>query len=193
MRSSAPRQGEDGREERATTGSEHSRLIIVRGNSGSGKTRLAQAIRAARPRGVAIVGHDVLRREILHVRDHPGALSVPYIDLSARFALDHGLDVVVEGILHSESYGEMLARLRDDHVGVTRCYYYDLPLDETLRRHRTKPLAAEVSEADVASWYRSEDRVPALDESVFDATVSAAAALERVLADAGWTTSHPRG
>jgi len=142
---------------------------------------------------VAIIGHDVLRREILHVRDHPGALSVPYIDLSARFALDHGLDVVVEGILHSESYGEMLARLRDDHVGVTRCYYYELSLDETLRRHRTKALAAEVSEADVASWYRSEDRVAALDEAVFDATVSAADALERVLVDAGWTTAHPRG
>ena len=52
---------------------------------------------------------------------------------------------------------------------------------------------AWVSEADVASWYRSEDRVAALDESVFDATVSAADALERVLADAGWTTAHPRG
>ena len=73
---------------------------------------------------MAIIGHDVLRREILHVRDHPGALSVPYIDLSARFALDNGLDVVIEGILHSESYGEMLTRLRNDHIGVTRCYYY---------------------------------------------------------------------
>jgi hypothetical protein len=42
--------------------------------------------------------------------DHPGALSVGYIDLSARFALDHGLHVVIEGILHSETYGEMLTQ-----------------------------------------------------------------------------------
>ncbi|MFE6969455.1 AAA family ATPase [Isoptericola sp. NPDC057653] len=172
------------------TGSERSRLIVVRGNSGSGKSQLARAIRAARPRGVAIIGHDVLRREILHVRDRPGALSVPYIDLSARFALDHGLDVVIEGILHSESYGEMLARLRSEHRGVTRCYYYALELEETLRRHRTKALAAEVSEADVASWYRDDDRVAALDEVVLDATVSAQEALERVLADVGWDTAR---
>src|SRR5690606_32290560 len=74
-------------------GTADSRFIIIRGNSGSGKSILAQAIRSARPRGVAILGHDPLRREILHVSDRPGALSVDYIDMSARFALDNGLHV----------------------------------------------------------------------------------------------------
>ena len=37
-------------------GSEGSLLIIIRGNSGSGKSSLAKANRAARPRGIAIVG-----------------------------------------------------------------------------------------------------------------------------------------
>lgn len=159
---------------------------MIRGNSGSGKSSLAKAIRAARPRGVAIIGHDVLRREILHVRDHPEALSVPYMDLSARFALDHGLHVVIEGILHSEIYGATLARLRSDHLGITRAYRYELELDETLRRHRTKALAEEVSVDTVASWYRSSDPVRELDERVFDASVSARGALERVLADVSW-------
>lgn len=169
-------------------GSEASRLIIIRGNSGSGKSSLAKAIRAARPRGVAIIGQDILRREILHVRDHPGALSVPYIDMSARFALDHGLHVIVEGILYSEIYGSMLARLRADHRDVTRSYCYELELDETLRRHRNKPLANEVTEEVVASWYRSVDRVPELDEAVLGADVSASDALERVLGDVDWRT-----
>lgn len=109
------------------------------------------------------------------------------MDLSARFALDHGLHVVIEGILHSEIYGATLARLRSDHVGVTRTYRYDLELDETLRRHRTKPLAEEVSVDTVASWYRTSDPVRELDEVVFDVTVSAGDALERVLADVRWS------
>ncbi|PCC33730.1 AAA family ATPase [Brachybacterium alimentarium] len=167
-------------------GTTASRLIIIRGNSGSGKTQLAHEIRHARPRGVAIISHDILRREILRVRDHPGALSVEYIDLSARFALNHGLHVVVEGILHSEIYGDMLARLVNDHRGVSRCYRYDLALAETLRRHRTKPLAAEVSEEQVSSWYRPTDPVEALPELVFDATVSAETALDAVLSGVGW-------
>lgn len=105
-------------------GSETFRLIIIRGNSGSGKSSLAKAIRAARPLGVAVIGHDVLRGESLHVRDHPGALSAPYIDMSARFALDHGLHAVTEGILHSEIYEAMLTRLQSDHSH--RCCPRDL-------------------------------------------------------------------
>lgn len=171
----------------ALTGSESSRLFIIRGNSGSGKSQLAHAVRDARPRGVAIVGHEVLRRKILHVRDRPGALSVPYVELSARFALDHGLDVVIEGNLHAEIYGEMLTRLRSDHRGLTRSYYYELELSETLRRHRTKSLADEGSEDQVTSWYVSGDRIGGLDEVTFDATVSAREALNRVLEDVGWS------
>ncbi len=170
-------------------GSAESRLIVIRGNSGSGKSTLARLIRAARPRGVAILGHDVLRRDILHVADHPGALSVAYIDLSARFALNNGMHVVIEGILHSESYGEMLTQLRLDHVGRTRGYRYDLEVEETLRRHRTKALAHEVSEDAVRSWYRTTDPVAGLEEVVFGEDVSLDVALDRVLTDAGWTAT----
>jgi len=107
------------------------------------------------------------------------------MDLSARFALEHGLHVVIEGILHSEIYGEMLARLQSDHRGMTRSYCYELTLDETSRRHRTKPLATEVSVDTVTTWYRNADRGRALREVVFDETVSAREALERVFADVG--------
>lgn len=71
------------------TGSADTRLILLRGNSASGKSSLARAIRAARPRGIAIVGQDQLRRDILHVNEEPGTLAVGYLDLSARYALDH--------------------------------------------------------------------------------------------------------
>ena len=73
------------------TGSADTRLVLLRGNSASGKSRLARSIRAARPRGIAIVGQDQLRRDILHVNEKPGNLTVGYLDLSARYALDHGL------------------------------------------------------------------------------------------------------
>lgn len=165
-------------------GTAESRLITIRGNSGSGKSLLAEAIRSARPRGIAILGHDTLRREILNVSDRPGALSVDYIDLSARFALNNGLHVVIEGILHSEIYGEMLTRLVRDHRGTSASYCYELELQESLRRHRTKAKAAEAS---VASWYRATDRVPLLNEFIFDSTFTSDQALNVVLGDVSWT------
>lgn len=87
----------------------------------------------------------------------------------------------------------MLTHSRGDHVGVTCCYYDELALDETLRRHRTKALSAEATEADVASWHRCDDRVTDLRESVFDMDVSAADAIDRVLADAGWSAQADTG
>lgn len=168
------------------TGNAQTRLIIIRGNSGSGKSTLARRIREVRPRGVAIIGQDPLRRELLHVHDGPGCLAAGLIDLTARYALDHGLHAVVEGILYADIYGAMLAQLAADHRGSTHAYRYDLTLDATLQRHRTKPLAQEVSEAWVASWYRADDAVPALAEVVLTEAWSLDDALQRVLLDAGW-------
>ncbi len=93
----------------------------------------------------------------------------------------------LRGILHSEIYGDMLTQLQKDHRGVTRTFVYELGLEETLRRHRTKKtLADEVSEEQVSSWYRESDRIPELGEIVFDAEASANDALAQVLTEVGW-------
>lgn len=158
------------------------RLVIVRGNSGSGKSALAAAVRAARPRGVAILGQDVLRRQVLRVPDRPGA----YLDLSARFALDHGLDVVVEGILPEEIYGNVLRRLLEDHVGVSRCYRYDLPFEETLRRHATKgATAGEFGEPEMRSWWRDRDLLHGVAERVIGPDSTLEHTVRTVLSDCG--------
>lgn len=171
-----------------TTGSRDSRLIILRGNSGSGKSSLARAIRAARPRGVAVLGQDQLRREILHVGEEPGNLTVDFLDLSARFALDRGLHVVVEGILYADIYGAMLARLVADHRGVTRCYRFDLDFDETVRRHASKPQASEYGAETMSGWWRDGDDLPGVDEHLFGPAVSLVDATAQVLADCRWNS-----
>jgi len=159
---------------------------VIRGNSGSGKSALAAGVRAARPRGIAIVGHDQLRREVLHVRDEPGTLSVDYINLSARFALDHGLHTIIEGILHEEIYGDMLRRLLTDHRGWSRCYRYDLTFEETLRRHTTKPKAAEFGETQMRRWWRDADPLTEIAESIIDQGPALSDSVSRVVADCGW-------
>ena len=75
------------------------RLIVIRGNSASGKSAVAAEIRRRHGRGLAIVGQDTLRRQVLRERDVPGGANIDLIDLTARFALDRGFHVIVEGIL----------------------------------------------------------------------------------------------
>ncbi|WP_328296009.1 hypothetical protein OG218_25510 [Kineococcus sp. NBC_00420] len=170
-------------------GTSETRLIVVRGNSGSEGSTLAAALRAARPRGVAVLGQDVLRRQVLHVEDRPGALSVGLLDLTARSALDHGLHVVVEGILHEEIHGNGagVVHLVAEHVGTSCCYRYEVPFEETLRRHATKgDVAHEFGEAEMRSWWRDRDPLTGVDERTLDAACRAMQALATVLHDCGW-------
>lgn len=173
-----------------TTGDSDTRLIVVRGNSASGKSSLARAIRDARPRGIAILGQDLLRREILHAREQPGNPTVAYVDLSARYALDLGLHVIVEGILYARIYGAMLTRLLADHRGITRCYRYDLGFNETARRHASKPQAAEYDADRMRDWWLDQDPLRGVAECKLGPDVSLNEATARVLHDCAWTPTE---
>ena len=107
-----------------------STLIVIRGNSASGKSTIAAEIRARFGAGIAIVGQDHLRRVVLKEKDKPGAANIGLIDLVTRYALDHGYITVLEGILYAAHYGEMLTRLRDDHLGRSLFCYIDVPFEE---------------------------------------------------------------
>jgi len=157
------------------------RLIVIRGNSASGKSAIAAEIRRRYGRGLAIVGQDNLRRQVLRERDVPGGANIDLIDLTARFALDRGFHVVVEGILYADHYGQMLTALMANYVA--RAYYLDVPWAETLRRHALKPEAAEYGEAEMRAWYRSRDLLPGGLERVIPAESSLDETARRIMAD----------
>lgn len=169
-------------------------LVVLRGNSGSGKTTVARALqqRLGRDR-LAVISQDVVRREVLWAHDTPGNPAIDLMDLMARYALDRGLSVVVEGILHPDRYGDMLRRLARDHLGRTVAYFWDLPFEETLRRHRTKAKAAEFGEVEMRDWWYGRALVDGLQETSIGTEASTADVLRMVGADCGWdTVREPR-
>ncbi|MFC9127733.1 kinase [Streptomyces sp. NPDC057099] len=166
-------------------GTEETRLVVLRGNSASGKSSVAAGLRDRFGRGLALVGQDNLRRIVLRERDRPGAANIGLIDLTARYALDAGFHVVVEGILYADRYGDMLARLRADHRGPTHGYYLDVPLAETLLRHATKPIADDVHEERLREWYRPRDLLPDGTETVVDADSALPETVGRIMRETG--------
>ncbi|MFG3053388.1 kinase [Kitasatospora sp. NPDC048239] len=165
------------------TGSPHTVLVVLRGNSGSGKSSIAAALRERHGRGLALVAQDTLRRTVLRERDTPGAANIGLIDTVARYALDHGYHTVVEGILTTGHYADMLTRLAADHRGRTRLYYLDIPFEETLRRHATRPQAADFTPEEMAAWYRERDLLPGGAEHVFTADSTLQDTVQRILDD----------
>ncbi|GAA4544085.1 hypothetical protein GCM10010309_01830 [Streptomyces violaceochromogenes] len=170
---------------RVMVGTEHTRLVLLRGNSAAGKSSVAAGVRERFGRGLALVGQDNLRRVVLRERDRPGAANIGLIDLTARYALDAGYHVVVEGLLYADRYGEMLARLRADHRGPTHAYYLHVPFEQTLLRHATKPIANELGEAELRDWYRELDLLPGGTETVIGPDSTLRETVDRIMLDTG--------
>lgn len=165
----------------AYTGTNSTRLIVLRGNSGSGKTSTAKALRSRLGRGTALVQQDYLRRVVLKEHDIPDGVNIGLIAQTVRYALDHGYDVILEGILNAARYGDMLRDLRHDHVGQSSFYYFDVSFAETLRRHATRPQANEFGIDEMRGWYREHDLLDFPEEQLIPETSSPDQTVDRIL------------
>jgi predicted kinase len=166
----------------AATGRSDTRLILLRGNSGSGKSSVARGLRERHGSGLAWVEQDHLRRIVLGERDRPGAANIGLIDQTVRYALDTGFHVVCEGILFTGHYGEMLRALCAEHLGATTVYYFDVPFDETVRRHATRPGSTEFTAAQMRGWWTDDDRLGVRDERMIPAEWTLADTVEAIYA-----------
>lgn len=172
----------------AEVGDETTRLVVLRGNSGSGKSTTAKEIRRRIGIGVAWVEQEYLRRTLLLEHPHPGTPNIGLIDQTTRYALDHGYHVVLEGGFYSPVYGEMLRELIADHAGPTGVYYFQLDFEETLRRHYTKPQISAVTPEMIRSWYQPNDVLGVPGEELIEATSTLDQTVDRITKDLSWTT-----
>lgn len=159
-------------------------LVLLRGNSASGKSTIARRIQHSLPRGrVAVIGQDQVRRDVLRERDVDPVDTIALTEVMVRHCLARGRIVILEGIFHGARYLQMFEDLLAEHVGPSRVYYLDVSLPETLRRHALKPIAAQVSDEEVASWYVERDLLGMPGEVVLDEQISEDELVARVLAD----------
>lgn len=168
-------------------------LVVLRGNSATGKSSVAAGVRRRYGRGIAVVDQDTLRRNVLRERDSPGGTNVGLIDLTVRYALEHGFHTVLEGILYVAHYGDMLAGLLADYPQRSHCFYFDVPFEQTLERHATKPIALEVGEAQLRDWYRPLDLLPGGVETMISASSALDETVDQVLRVSGLNTSLAPG
>lgn len=106
----------------------------------------------------------------------------------AAYALNAGYHVVIEGLLYADHYGEMLDALVGEHRGVSRCSYLNVPYEETLARHATKPdlaYLAQVTERELSEWYRELDVLPRGIETVIGADSSLKETVNYIMRDTG--------
>lgn len=150
----------------ALTGSDSTRLIILRGDAASGKTTTATALRSELGERVALISQDHFRRELLHGADRLQRSRDASILITgtARQALELGYDVILDGIFNLRDYSDAFERLHREHRGTTLIYQFDVGLDETIRRHAGRPLASEFGEDEIRRWHDGWQPLPWFDE-----------------------------
>ncbi len=134
-----------------------SKLIILRGNSGSGKTTTANLLGKKLGDTTMLISQDVVRREILKVKDEPLNPAIKLIYDMALYGNDIGYTVILEGIFSKKKYGSMLDDLISKFKGEVHVFYFDVTFEETLRRHLGKPNAHEFGEEEMRDWWKEKD------------------------------------
>ena len=132
-------------------------LIILRGNSGCGKTSTARLLQRQLGYGTMLVSQDMVRREMLRVKDSESNPAIQLIYDLCMYGNKVGYTVILEGILSNKKYGAMLHRLLNDFQGDKLVYYFDISFEETMCRHTTKPNAHEFGESEMRQWWKDQD------------------------------------
>ena len=101
-------------------------LVIIRGNSGSGKTSLAKKLQEYYGRKTLLISQDIVRRDMLKEKVKPGNLSISLTETIARYGYERDLLVIVEGFYETDIYGQMLEKLHTLFYPKVLSYYYDL-------------------------------------------------------------------
>lgn len=147
-------------------------LIIIRGNSGSGKTTVAKELQRRLGCNTMLISQDVIRREMLMVKDGQGTMALPLMEELLRYGRKNSEIVILEGILNADWYLDLFRLAMELYKSDIHAYYYDISFAETLRRHKTKPNCNDFGEDDMLRWWIEEDYIKLIPEEILDEGMS---------------------
>ena len=157
------------------------KLIILRGNSGSGKTTVASELQGKFGPNTMLLSHDMVRIKMLHVWGEEGLKrSLPLMIELLRYGRRNSEVTILEGILPSNEYRLLFETAVSEYGDHIFAYYYDLPFEETLLRHATKPNRNDFGEEDMRRWWREKDLLPMIRETIFTKDLSLEDAVEMI-------------
>lgn len=147
-----------------------SKLIIIRGNSGSGKSTVAKNLRERlKGQKVAWIEQDHFRRIVLKEKDKPENTDIlGLIKQTVQYVLDNDYIVILEGIFSKDKYKDILIELIENSSRESCVFYIDVSLKETLRRHKAKPNAHEFGEKEMRIWYLEKDYLGIQGETIIN-------------------------
>lgn len=161
-----------------------SKIIIIRGNSASGKTSLAQVLQEEFGENTLLLSQDLLRRTMLHAHDGSDTPTIPLLLDLIDYGRKHCPITILEGILRSDWYQpiweKILTSYPPNHI---HAYYYDLPFSETLNRHASREKAKTFGESSMRRWWLEKDYLQTITETTLTKELSLEEVKKRILSE----------
>lgn len=159
------------------------KLVIIRGNSGSGKTTVAKELQQKIGNNVMLLSQDVIRRDILRAKDGANTLALQLMKELLIYGKNNCKIVILEGILYSQWYLSLFELSKELFGGNIFAYYYDLPFEETLLRHQTKSNKDDFGENEMKNWWIERDFISIIPEKVISKNMSVSDTVEMIYKD----------
>lgn len=144
-------------------------LIVLRGNSGSGKTTIAKELQHKFGGNTMYISQDMIRREMLWVKDGENTLAIPLLKELLIYGNQNSNVVILEGIMYADWYKSLFELARELYRENIYAYYFDIPFEETLKRHQTRTKSEEFGEEALRRWWREKDYSDVLAENAITA------------------------
>lgn len=158
-------------------------LIILRGNSGSGKTTVAKALQRKFGYNTMLISQDEIRRNMLWVKDGIDTKALPLMIELLKYGNEHSDIVILEGIMYDEWYSPLFNVANELYGENVHSYYFDIPFEETVRRHYTRSKSQEFGEEHMRKWWREKDFSSVLKEEIITSEMDADSIVEKIYAD----------
>lgn len=173
-----------------TVNEKMSKLIIIRGNSGSGKSSVAKGLQRRFGRNTLVIPQDTVRRELLWAHDGYNTAALPLLISLLHYGHEHSEVVILEGILNANWYKPLF----EDAVALfgkdIYAYYYDLSFEETLKRHETKNNRFDFGETEMRQWWNEKDYIGFIPEKTIGEKMSLDEAVDMIFSDTQAERNH---
>ncbi|HSX42812.1 MAG TPA: AAA family ATPase [Candidatus Saccharimonadales bacterium] len=161
-----------------------SKLIVLRGPSAVGKSTIAKLLHERVANKTALIEQDHYRH-VMFNNPHSeleAARQVMFAGIQA--ALEHGYDVITEGILSMGKYKTYFDALLEVHPKNNYFFYFDVSFDETMTRHATRDKSVHFNADAMREWFERSGPTGYAGECVISQNLTAEQAVAFVSQEA---------
>ena len=103
------------------------------------------------------------------------------------YLLDYGRNnsktIILEGILRQDWYFSLFESITNDFKDNIFAYYFNLPFEETLRRHSERELSKEFGEDKMKLWWKANDLINIIPETILTKDLTLSELVDKIFND----------